>query len=58
MKPQDRWRTSSYSSENGSCVAVSFPADGPVGVRDSKNPTGPRLAFPASAWTGFVKRAK
>ena len=52
------WRTSSYSGENGNCVAVKFPTAGPVGVRDSKNPTGPQLAFPASAWAGFVKRAK
>ncbi|MEO6085460.1 MAG: DUF397 domain-containing protein [Umezawaea sp.] len=48
------WRTSSYSSENGSCVAVRFPAAGPVAVRDSKNPTGPSLAFPATAWTAFL----
>ncbi|WP_158846558.1 DUF397 domain-containing protein [Saccharothrix deserti] len=52
------WRTSSYSGENGNCVAVAFPAAGPVAVRDSKNPAGPRLAFPANAWAGFVKRSK
>lgn len=52
------WRTSSYSAENGACVAVKFPVAGPVAVRDSKNPTGPQLAFPANAWTGFVKRGK
>lgn len=58
MNPQDRWRTSSYSSENGSCVAVDFPTAGPVAVRDSKNPSGPQLAFPANAWAGFVKHRK
>lgn len=52
------WRTSSYSGENGNCVAVKFPAAGPVAVRDSKNPTGPQLAFPASAWAEFLKRSK
>ncbi|WP_447005960.1 DUF397 domain-containing protein [Saccharothrix isguenensis] len=52
------WRTSSYSADNGSCVAVKFPADGPVAVRDSKNPTGPQLAFPPNAWTGFLKHGK
>ena len=48
------WRVSSYSGENGTCVAVRFPEAGPVAVRDSKNPTGPSLAFPASAWTAFL----
>jgi hypothetical protein len=52
------WRTSSYSADNGACVAVNFPTAGPVGVRDSKNPTGPQLAFPAGAWAGFVKHSK
>jgi hypothetical protein len=52
------WRTSSYSGENGTCVAVKFPSAGPVAVRDSKNPTGPELAFPASVWTEFLKRSK
>jgi hypothetical protein len=52
------WRTSSYSGENGNCVAVKFPAAGPVAVRDSKNPDGPQLAFQASVWAGFVKRSK
>jgi hypothetical protein len=50
------WRTSSYSADNGSCVAVRFPQGDPVGVRDSKNPSGPVLVFPHGAWTGFVAR--
>lgn len=49
------WRKSSYSgSENNACVEV---ADGHVGlvpVRDSKNPTGPALVFPAASWTAFL----
>jgi uncharacterized protein DUF397 len=49
-----RWRISSYSAENGTCVSVRFPEAGPVAVRDSKNPTGPSLAFPATAWTAFL----
>jgi hypothetical protein len=27
-----------------------------VGVRDSKNAGGPRLAFSAASWRGFVRR--
>jgi hypothetical protein len=27
-----------------------------VGVRDSKNASGPRLTFPETAWRSFVSR--
>lgn len=54
LDPHEGWRISSHSGENGTCVAVDFPAAGPVAVRDSKNPSGPSLAFPATAWTGFL----
>ncbi|MGH3718075.1 MAG: DUF397 domain-containing protein [Pseudonocardiaceae bacterium] len=46
-------RTSSYSSTNGACVEVA-PAPEGVLVRDSKNPTGPALAFPTPAWHTFL----
>ncbi|MGW6539728.1 DUF397 domain-containing protein [Streptomyces sp. NPDC055051] len=49
------WFKSSYSSSsNGNdCVEVaSTPAI--IHVRDSKNTTGPRLAFGPAAWAGFV----
>lgn len=47
------WHTSSYSNGNGDCVEV---AAGPtrVGVRDSKDPAGAVLAFPAATWAVFV----
>ncbi len=44
-----RWRTSSYSGDNGgNCVEVrtAVPA---IAIRDSKNPAGPVLAFTARA---------
>ncbi len=47
------WRTSSYSAGNGGCVQVA-PAPGHVLVRDSKNPTGPALAVPGTAWRAFL----
>ncbi|MGW2682715.1 DUF397 domain-containing protein [Streptomyces sp. NPDC001414] len=51
------WFKSSYSSssEGDSCVEVAATPD-TVHVRDSKNPpsNGPRLAFPAPAWTAFL----
>lgn len=51
------WRKSSYSGggNNDNCVEVAF--SGLVaGVRDSKNPLGGPLAFPASAWQRFLRR--
>jgi hypothetical protein len=47
------WRTSSYSDGNGACVQVA-PAPGRVLVRDSKNPDGPALAVPSTAWRAFL----
>jgi len=39
------WRKSSYSGGGGNeCVEVAFPA-GRIALRDSKNPSGPRLVF-------------
>ncbi|MEU5002110.1 DUF397 domain-containing protein [Streptomyces sp. NPDC021622] len=50
------WRKSSYSGgTSGDCLEVNdsaCPAHLPV--RDSKNPTGPAILFPADAWTTFV----
>jgi len=52
------WRTSSYSGDNGgACVEVGTPGLA-VTVRDSKDPDGPLLAFPADTWTIFAERVK
>nr|BFD89416.1 hypothetical protein KitaXyl93_07760 [Kitasatospora sp. Xyl93] len=54
MKPV--WRKSSYSGTNGgNCVEVA-PGSLPdlVPVRDSKDPHGPALVFPAAAWDSFI----
>ncbi|MFE6056766.1 DUF397 domain-containing protein [Kitasatospora sp. NPDC056446] len=48
------WRKSSYSAQQGQCVEVALGSPAQVPVRDSKDPEGPTLAFPADAWSSFV----
>jgi hypothetical protein len=50
-----RWRKSSFSgSEGGDCVEVAG-IGAEVAVRDSKDPQGPMLAFPAAAFDAFTQ---
>ncbi|MGC4764897.1 DUF397 domain-containing protein [Micromonospora sp. DT46] len=50
-----RWRKSTKSGGNGgNCVEVADNLPGVVGVRDSKDPTGPALVFAPAAWRVFV----
>ncbi|MGW4532235.1 DUF397 domain-containing protein [Nocardia sp. NPDC004340] len=51
---EGRWFKSSYSETGSQCVEVAFFAAGRVGVRDSKNPTGPALVFSAGEWDAFT----
>ncbi|WP_229398213.1 DUF397 domain-containing protein [Micromonospora okii] len=54
-----RWRKSTYSGGNGGdCVEVADNLPGVVAVRDSKDPSGPALAFSPAAWAGFVGMAR
>ena len=49
-----RWFKSSRSNGGGECVEVAW-LDGGVGVRDSKNPTGPALVFTPGEWRAFTE---
>ncbi|MBY8884148.1 DUF397 domain-containing protein [Streptomyces sp. PTM05] len=52
-----RWFTSSHSNNGGQCVEVADAQDH-ILVRDSKDPHGPALAFPASAFAAFIDGIK
>ncbi|MEU7766498.1 DUF397 domain-containing protein [Nocardia sp. NPDC049190] len=48
------WFKSSHSGTQADCVEVAFLVGGPVGVRDSKDPTGPALVFTPTEWAAFI----
>lgn len=53
------WRKSSHSGggNDDMCVEVAQLVD-TIGVRDSKDPDGPRLGFSAREFAGLVTRIK
>ncbi|WP_030057950.1 MULTISPECIES: DUF397 domain-containing protein [Streptomyces] len=52
------WRKSSFSGAQSNCVEMAVGVIGVVPVRDSKDPDGPVLIFPADAWASFVTGVK
>ncbi|MEV2216492.1 DUF397 domain-containing protein [Streptomyces sp. NPDC050997] len=51
-----RWHKSTYSGgQGGDCLEVTHDhLPTLIPVRDSKNPSGPKLAFRPEAWAAFV----
>jgi len=53
-----RWFKSSRSQEAKACVEVAFLSENHVGIRDSKNPTGPALVFAPTEWDAFTAEVR
>jgi hypothetical protein len=54
-----QWRKSSYSGNGGAtCVEVARNLPGIVAVRDSKDRSGPVLAFAPAAWKELITVVK
>ncbi|MEU5428264.1 DUF397 domain-containing protein [Streptomyces olivoreticuli] len=53
--PEDEWRKSSYSGDQGpTCVEIQA-ADDLIRIRDSKKPNGPMLRITPSAYRSFTR---
>ncbi|WP_433733881.1 DUF397 domain-containing protein [Nocardia sp. CA-129566] len=52
-----QWFKSTRSGADKECVEVAFLPNNLVGVRDSKNPTGPALIFTTAEWSTFTRAA-
>ncbi|KJS58114.1 DUF397 domain-containing protein [Streptomyces rubellomurinus] len=52
------WYKSSYSAQATECVETGRVVSSGMAVRDSKDPNGPALLFPAAAWSSFVTSIK
>jgi Domain of unknown function (DUF397) len=52
------WTRSSLSFSNGNCVEVAELPGGAVGVRNSRDPGGPVLAFTPGEWAAFLGGAR
>lgn len=48
------WLKSTLSAANGDCVEIASLTEGLIGIRDSKDTTGPVLRFTPREWDAFV----
>ena len=52
--PGPVWIKSSLSFSNGNCVEVTDLPGGGIGVRNSRDPSGPVLRFTLDEWRAFL----
>jgi uncharacterized protein DUF397 len=57
-RPGPAWMKSSLSLANGNCVEAADLPGGGVGVRNSRDPGGPVLAFTPDEWHAFLAGAR
>ncbi|MFD0202226.1 MULTISPECIES: DUF397 domain-containing protein [Saccharothrix] len=57
MTTQQSWRKSTHSGSQENCVEVAITT-AEVGIRDSKQPSGPALSFSTSAFTALLRALK
>ncbi|MEV0483107.1 DUF397 domain-containing protein [Streptomyces sp. NPDC050508] len=58
LAPQQAWFKSSYSDPGQNCIEAAHLTPTGIAVRDSKNPTGPALLLPATAWAPFLSHLR
>ncbi|WP_040834149.1 DUF397 domain-containing protein [Nocardia brevicatena] len=52
--PSVKWFKSSHSGGGQDCVEIAFIGRDLIGVRDSKDPSGPALMFGSATWSAFT----
>jgi hypothetical protein len=59
LAPESAWYKSSYSNHNnGNCVEMATLPTGEIGIRDSKDTSGPALRVSPAAWSAFLDLAR
>ncbi|MHB9861871.1 DUF397 domain-containing protein [Streptomyces sp. YIM S03343] len=53
--PYFQYRKSSYSDQVAECIEIATNVPTTVAIRDSKNPTGPRIRITPEAWSNFLE---
>ncbi|MDT0269056.1 DUF397 domain-containing protein [Streptomyces sp. DSM 44915] len=57
--PANRWRSSSYSADNGGqCVETQPVDEGGIAVGDSKDRARGAFVFAPTAWSSFIAHLK